>query len=102
MEINGKVMAVLTPREFDSQKGKDKIQTIIIEYMSGDYPQKLALTNIRNSDDFGKIPVGATGTFYVNPRSRESKGNWYTEVNCYNWRINSDRNKNGNNKPSSN
>lgn len=87
MEINGKVVAVLEPRSGSGRNGDWKSQTIVIEYMSGQYPEKLALTNMKNADEFGRLAVGATGTFSINPRSREYNGKWYTEAICYNWRM---------------
>lgn len=87
MEIRGKVLAVLEPT-FGIGKSSDvKIQTIIVEYVNGDRKQRLALTNKRYPDEFAKIPVGATGTFRINPYSREFSGRWYTETICYNWSI---------------
>lgn len=87
MEIKGKVLAVLDMESGNGKNGEWKRQTIVIEYESGNYMTKLALSNMSNADSFAKIKVGDTGTFMVDPKSKEYKGRWYTEVNCYNWKI---------------
>lgn len=90
MEIKGKVVAVLPMNSGRGKNGEWKSQTVVIEYMSGQYPEKLALTNMKNADDFAKLSVGSEYTFGVNPRSREYNSRWYTEVMCYNWKFEAD------------
>lgn len=88
MEIEAKVTAVLTPRSGISRTGNPwKSQTIVVEYQEGQYPSKLALQNMSKAEEFGQIPVGATGRFRINPNSREYNGQWYTQCDCFSWDL---------------
>ena len=85
MEIKAKVTAVLPLEEKKGKNGAYKVATIIVEYLDGDYPHKVALTNIKKADAFGSIAVGSTGTFNINLNSREYQNRWYTTCDCWSW-----------------
>ena len=87
MKIKARVTAVLKMESGVSKRtGEEwKSQTIIVEYINGEYPEKLALKNMKRAEEFAKIPVGATGEFSFSPKSNEYNGRWYTQVDCYAW-----------------
>ncbi len=85
MEIKAKVTAVLPLEAKKSKNGDYKLATVIVEYLDGDYPHKVALTNIKKADAFGSIAVGSTGTFNINLNSREYQNKWYTTCDCWSW-----------------
>ncbi len=85
MEIKAKVVAVLPLEAKKSKNGDYKLATVIVEYLDGDYPHKVALTNIKKADAFGSIAVGSTGTFNINLNSREYQNKWYTTCDCWSW-----------------
>lgn len=88
MEIQAKVVAILPPKSGISKAGNPWMsQTIVVEYQEGQYPSKLALQNMSKAEEFGKIPVGATGRFRINPNSREYNGQWYTQCDCFSWDL---------------
>lgn len=85
MEIKAKITAVLPIEAKKSKKGDYKVATVIVEYLDGDYPRKVALTNIKKADAFSSIAVGSTGTFNINLNSREYQSKWYTTCDCWSW-----------------
>lgn len=89
MEIQAKVVAILPPKSGISRATGNpwKSQTIVVEYLEGQYPTKLALQNMSKAEEFGQIPVGATGRFRINPNSREYNGQWYTQCDCWGWDL---------------
>lgn len=87
MEIKAKVVGVCDLESGTSAKGEWKRATIIVEYLDGDYPHKVALTNMKNAEAFSKLQVGATGTFDVNINSREYQGKFYTTIDCWRWNM---------------
>lgn len=87
MDIRGKVIAVPNPVSGTSARGPWTRQTIVIEYESGQYPKSLAVTNMRDADTFGRIPVGSSGVFKVDFKASEYQGKWYNEVTCWGWSI---------------
>lgn len=88
MEIQARVVSVLPPKSGISRTGNPwKSQTIVVEYMEGQYHSKLALQNMSKAEEFGQIPEGATGRFRINPNSREYNGQWYTQCDCWGWDL---------------
>ena len=87
MEIKGKIIQTLPLQEGVSKSNKPwKKATIIIE-TDGQYPKKVALDNMKNAEEFGKLPVGSTGVFHIEVESREFNNRWYTSVNCWKWEV---------------
>lgn len=87
MEIKGKVVANLGVQKGTSKAGKDWAKATIIIETEGQYPKKIALDNLKNTDSFGALAVGTEGTFYIEIKSCEFNGRWYTSVNCWKWEI---------------
>lgn len=87
MEIKAKVIGVCDLESGTGKNGEWKRATIIVEYLDGDYPHKVALTNMKNAEAFSKLPIGATGTFDVNINSREYQGRFYTTIDCWRWNM---------------
>lgn len=89
LEIKGKVVKVLPPQEGTSASGNAwKRQTIVVEYVDGQYTSKIALDNMKKAEEFGKLNIGDECTFKCNtPTSREYNGRWYTSVNCWGWDV---------------
>jgi len=87
MEIRAKVLGVCDLEIGQGKNGEWKRATVIVEYLDGDYPHKVALTNMRKADEFASLKVGDTGTFNINLNSREYHSRWYTTCDCWSWRI---------------
>lgn len=93
MEIRAKAIAVCPLEEKNGKNGAYKVAVVIVEYLDGDYPRKVALTNIKNAESFSRIPVGSTGTFNINLNSREYQNKWYTTCDCWQWRLDENKQK---------
>lgn len=88
MEIKGKVIANLGVQSGTSKAGNVwKKATIVVEYGDGQYPKRVALDNMKQADEFGKLAVGTEGTFSLDVESREFNGRWFTSVNCWKWDV---------------
>ena len=87
MEIKAKVVGVLPLESGTGRNGEWKRATVIVEYLDGDYPHKVALTNIKNAESFSRIAVDSTGTFNINLNSREYQSKWHTTCDCWQWRL---------------
>lgn len=85
MEIIGRIKTVLPLQQGTSQRGPWSKATVIIEFMSGQYPKILALDNMSKAAEFAALPVGAEFTFWFEPSSREYQGKYYTQCDCFNW-----------------
>lgn len=87
MEITGRIKTVLPLQSGTSQRGPWSKATVIIEFMSGNYPKILALDNMSKAAEFAALPVGAEFTFWFEPSSREYQGRYYTQCDCFNWQA---------------
>lgn len=87
MEIKGKITAVPAPERGVSSKGPWVRQTVVVEYESGQYPKSIAIQNMKDAENFGKLRIGQTGTFKVDFKAREYNGKWFTDINCWGWNI---------------
>ena len=86
-EIIGRVVEVPRPQTGMGQRGPWGRQTVVIEYESGRYTQKLALENSNKYEDFGKLRVGQRVKFHYDVTSREFNGKYYTTANCFDWQV---------------
>lgn len=86
-EIEGKVIAKLPIVSGVSAKGEWKKATVILEFMDGEYPSKLALENMKKADDFNNIAVGSNVKVKFSVSSRENNGRYYTGANCVSWEV---------------
>ena len=87
MEITGRIKTVLPLQSGTSQRGPWSKATVIIEFMSGNYPKILALDNMSKAAEFAALPVGAEFTFWFEPSSREYQGRYYTQCDCSGWQA---------------
>jgi len=82
-QITGTVVDVQTKSGTSSQ-GKEWTKDIIVLQTEGQYPKKVAVTNLN-----GKIQtpqIGENVTISVNIESREYNGTFYTDVQA--WKVN--------------
>lgn len=87
MEIQGKVIAILEPQRFVSQKnGNEYVTTVFVIETQGQYPKKVAM-KVMGEDKFNNmgIAMGCTYNVSFDVESREWKGKWFTE--CQAWRT---------------
>jgi len=87
MEIQGKVIAILEPQRFVSQKnGNEYVTTVFVIETPGQYPKKVAM-KVMGEDKFKQMGIVMGGTYNVSfdVESREWQGKWFTE--CQAWRT---------------
>ena len=87
MEIQGKVIAILEPQRFVSQKnGNEYVITVFVIKTQGQYPKKVAF-KVMGEDKFNQMGIVVGGTYNVSfdVESREWQGKWFTE--CQAWRT---------------
>jgi hypothetical protein len=87
MEIQGKVIAILEPQRFVSQKnGNEYVTTAFVIETPGQYPKKVAM-KVMGEDKFKQMGIFMGGTYNVSfdVESREWQGKWFTE--CQAWRA---------------
>jgi len=87
-EIKGKVIAVPPAQTGMGQRGPWMRQTIVIEYESGRYTQKLALEcSNSKAESFSRLSVGQTVKIHYDVTSREYNGRYYTTANAFDFEI---------------
>lgn len=87
-EIIGRIVAVPPALTGQGQRGPWGRQTVVIEYESGRYTQKLALECSNNKyEEFGRLRVGQRVKFHYDVTSREFNGKFYTTANCFDWEV---------------
>jgi hypothetical protein len=87
MEIQGRVIAILEPQRFVSQKnGNEYVTTVFVIETPGQYPKKVAM-KVMGEDKFKQMGIVMGGTYNVSfdVESREWQGKWFTE--CRAWRT---------------
>ena len=87
MEISGKVVAILEPQSFVSQKnGNTYVTNVFIIETQGQYPKKVAF-KVMGEDKFKQMQIVVGGFYNVSfdVESREWQGKWFTE--CQAWRA---------------
>ena len=87
MEIQGKVIAILEPQRFVSQKnGNEYVTTVFVIETQGQYPKKVAM-KVMGEDKFAQMQIAVGGFYNVSfdVESREWQGKWFTE--CQAWRA---------------
>lgn len=87
MEIQGKIISVLEPQRFVSQKnGNEYVTTVFVIETPGQYPKKVAM-KVMGEDKFKQMGIVMGGTYNVSfdVESREWQGKWFTE--CQAWRT---------------
>ena len=87
MEIQGKVVAVLNPQSYTSQKnGNTYVTNQFVIETQGQYPKKVAF-KVMGEDKFAQMQIAVGGFYNVSfdVESREWQGKWFTE--CQAWRA---------------
>ena len=87
MEIQGKVIAILEPQRFVSQKnGNEYVTTVFVIETPGQYPKKVAM-KVMGEDKFKQMGIVMGGIYNVSfdVESREWQGKFFTE--CQAWRT---------------
>lgn len=87
MEISGKVIAVLEPQTFVSQRnGNTYVTNVFVIETSGQYQKKIAF-KVLGADRFSQmgIVLGHTYNVSFDVDSREWNGRWFTD--CVAWRV---------------
>lgn len=87
MEIQGKVIAILEPQRFVSQKnGNEYVTTVFVIETAGQYSKKVAM-KVMGEDKFKQMGIVLGGIYNVSfdVESREWKDKWFTE--CQAWRT---------------
>ena len=85
MEIQGKVIAILEPQRFVSQKnGNEYVTTVFVIETQGQYPKKVAM-KVMGDDKFKQMGIVMGGTYNVSfdVESREWHGKWFTEASAW-------------------
>ncbi len=89
MQFKARVISKLPIATGTSQSGNNWSKaTIIVETIS-QYPKKVALINMKRAEEFNSLPIGTTATFDIEIESREFNGRWYSDINCWNWKVES-------------
>lgn len=86
-DITGKVIKVLEPQRFVSQKnGNEYVSTVFVVEIQGKYTKKIAF-KVMGEDDFKNMGIVVGGTYSVSfdVESREWKERWFTE--CRAWKV---------------
>lgn len=88
MEIKGTIINVL-PLESGVSKtnGNPWSKATIIVETDGQYPKKVAMSNMKNAEEFARLPIGARGAFKIDVESREYNNRWYSEIRCYAYEL---------------
>lgn len=93
MEIKAKVLEKPNSESGISAKGPWKKAYLVLRYEDGQYPRDILVSNMKNAEDFEKIPIGATGTFKYDGEVRKgNNGRYYLDLKCWTWTL--DRNEN--------
>lgn len=92
MEIKGRVLEKPQSESGQSSRGAWKRAFLVIRYEDGQYPKDILLSCSRKADDFERIPIGSTGTFKFDARTRNaSNGKWYCDLECWSWDLDNQR-----------
>lgn len=87
MELKGTIIQTLPLEQGVSKSGNAWSKATIIVETEGQYPKKVALSNLKKAEEFSALAVGTKGTFYIDVESREYNGKWFTNVNCYAYKL---------------
>lgn len=85
MELEGKIIDVLTPETGTSARGEWKKQPFILE-QNGKFPRKACLIVWGNKFD-PNLYLNKAVTISIDLESREFKGRWYTDVTAWDIKL---------------
>ena len=87
MEVTGRITAIPSAKTGVSARGPWRKAFIVVEYEDGRYPKQILLSNMKNSEEFSRLKVGDTGTFKFDCSVSERSGNYYMDLNCWSWKL---------------
>ncbi len=84
MELQGKIIHVLEPREGSNERGNWKTQDFVLE-TQGEYPRKM-MFNVWGIDRLEKFNIseGQIVTVAFDIDAHEYNGRWYNRIRAYN------------------
>ena len=89
MEIKGKVTAIPPEKTGVSTRGPWRKVFIVVEYDGGQYPKQVILSNMNKAEDFSRLKIGDVCTFKFDGSVNERNGNYYMDLNCWSWKLES-------------
>lgn len=84
LKIEGKVAQILEEQSGTGKNGKWRKQDFILE-TQGKYPKKVCITQWGDKIDEFDVNKGEEITAFIDIKSREYKGSWYTDVKA--WKV---------------
>ncbi len=84
MEINGKLIKILTPLTGQGKNGEWKKQEFVIQ-TEGPYPKSVCFTVWNNKIDLAQFRENQSVKVSFDPESREFNSKWYTDLIA--WRM---------------
>lgn len=88
MELVARVIQILPLEQgVGKQSGNPWSKATIIVETEGQYPKKIALSNMKNVEEFAKLPIGSIVKFSIDIESREYQGRYFTNVSAYKWEV---------------
>lgn len=64
-----------------------KAEIVVEVGYDSQYPKKVALSNMKNAEEFARLPIGAIVKFHIDIESREYQGRYFTNVSAYKWEL---------------
>ncbi len=93
MDINGKVIQVMTEQTGQGKNGQWRKLEFVIETSSQQYPKKICFSIWGEKIDSANLKMGDDVVVSFDPESREYNGKWYTDLRA--WKV--IKNASGNN-----
>lgn len=87
MEIEGTLVQILPLESGVSRSGNPWSKATVIIETLGQYPKKVALTNMKNAEEYSKLPIGSQIKFKIDVESREFNGRWYSDIRAYAYEL---------------
>jgi hypothetical protein len=84
LQIEGKVTQILEEQSGTGKNGPWRKQEFILETQD-QYPKKVCITQWNDKIDQFNVQEGEEITAFIDIKSREYKGNWYTDVTA--WKV---------------
>ncbi|TYP92195.1 protein of unknown function (DUF3127) [Fodinibius salinus] len=84
LQVKGKVIQILEEQSGEGKNGPWKKQDFILK-TQGEYGKKICITQWGDKIDQFNVQEGEEITVSIDIKSREYKGNWYTDVKA--WKV---------------
>lgn len=85
MHLEAVVIRSLGVQSGTSKAGNPWEKASIVVETQGQYPKKIALSNMKRAQEFAALPIGSMYKFGIDIESREFNGRFYTDVSAYSW-----------------